>query len=645
MKNLELREDGDELWANVEWTPDGADAIKNKEYRFVSPSFVKDHTHKNGDKIGTTLLAAAITNHPFLEGMKALTLYNFAAIGDLAMSDAAAVPVVNLMDQGQRVMIAPGNARTQDEVGGTFEVAEVVGDGDDSFASLKDGAGQVHKWFRATELLPASNTPAGPPHPGLPTPASTATPGAPAVPAAAAVQGTPLQPGQMQLPIDPATGLPQAPSTPPPVAPPIDPTTGVPAIPGAAAMPAAPGAATPAVDPAVAAAHAIAAPVHPAAVAAAGAPHAAGPVAGAPPVHTPPAPPAAPPHPAAVAATPHPPVAPGAPPHPAAGAPPTGGIAPTHPAAAPVPGGLAPHVPAPTPGAKPGPNDDGAVGGDTAKKGPPPPAKPDGQEPPTPSVMDKTAPGTPPAPAAPPAIDPTTGLPIDPATGLPVNPNDPNAHVQAALALLKQHLQKGGATPPAATPPAATKGINMKFMLRTDDQKEIEITAEQLAAAGVKIIPEGHVAIDAAQLTTMAEQITNLSTKVTDMETATVANAQAASLVQLNAELDRLSRGGYILKPTRDLLYTQFKDTVDLSGFKALAATFTKPLVAVGAVHGTSEDIDTETDPAAKAGQDLMQLSERISKERGISLRDATIAAGAQMRDAAEVWRNGAPSL
>ena len=59
-------------------------------------------------------------------------------------------------------MIAPGNARTQDEIGGTFEIAEVIGEGDDAFVSVKDAAGLIHKWFRMTELLPASTVPAEP---------------------------------------------------------------------------------------------------------------------------------------------------------------------------------------------------------------------------------------------------------------------------------------------------------------------------------------------------------------------------------------------------------------------------------------------------------------------------------------------------
>jgi hypothetical protein len=197
MKQLQLRANGEELWAEVEWTEDGAARIRKKEYRFISPSFVKDHEYKNGQKIGTTLLAAAVTNHPFLEGMQALTLYNFSTLGDLALDAADAV--IALSEVGQRVMIAPGYARNQDEVGATFEIAEVVGEGEDAFVSIKDAAGVPHKWFRATELLPASATPANPVRPNL-------VPGqGPAGVPVAQPAGSPLAP---------AAGAPSAPLTP-----------------------------------------------------------------------------------------------------------------------------------------------------------------------------------------------------------------------------------------------------------------------------------------------------------------------------------------------------------------------------------------------------------------------------------------------
>lgn len=72
--DLALRNDHTELWARVEWTAEAAKRIAAKEYQFISPTFVKNHTAKDGTTIGATLLAAAVTNHPFLEGMQAITL-------------------------------------------------------------------------------------------------------------------------------------------------------------------------------------------------------------------------------------------------------------------------------------------------------------------------------------------------------------------------------------------------------------------------------------------------------------------------------------------------------------------------------------------------------------------------------------------
>ena len=78
IRAVELRKDGAELWAQVEWTPRAAELIAAKEYQFVSPTFAYDYTHSNGKDLGTTLLAAAITNRPVLEGMSPLTLGKYA---------------------------------------------------------------------------------------------------------------------------------------------------------------------------------------------------------------------------------------------------------------------------------------------------------------------------------------------------------------------------------------------------------------------------------------------------------------------------------------------------------------------------------------------------------------------------------------
>src|SRR5437870_3195792 len=48
LKDLELRDKGDELWGLVEWTERAASLIESKEYRFVSATFSFDYTNSNG---------------------------------------------------------------------------------------------------------------------------------------------------------------------------------------------------------------------------------------------------------------------------------------------------------------------------------------------------------------------------------------------------------------------------------------------------------------------------------------------------------------------------------------------------------------------------------------------------------------------
>src|ERR1041385_5577936 len=60
IKDLELRADGAELWAQVELTAEAAELVRNKEYRFVSATFEFDHVHTDGEQrkksIGPTLM-------------------------------------------------------------------------------------------------------------------------------------------------------------------------------------------------------------------------------------------------------------------------------------------------------------------------------------------------------------------------------------------------------------------------------------------------------------------------------------------------------------------------------------------------------------------------------------------------------------
>lgn len=76
-ENLELREDGNELWAvNVHWTPKASQKLSDREIRYFSPDFAfqwKDPetgvSHKN------VLFGGGLTNRPFVKEMAAIVAH------------------------------------------------------------------------------------------------------------------------------------------------------------------------------------------------------------------------------------------------------------------------------------------------------------------------------------------------------------------------------------------------------------------------------------------------------------------------------------------------------------------------------------------------------------------------------------------
>ncbi len=72
--NLQTSEDGNELWADVEWTKTATQMLEDGEVRYVScdlhQSYIDEET---GKKFGHTLFGAALTNRPFVKNMQALT--------------------------------------------------------------------------------------------------------------------------------------------------------------------------------------------------------------------------------------------------------------------------------------------------------------------------------------------------------------------------------------------------------------------------------------------------------------------------------------------------------------------------------------------------------------------------------------------
>jgi len=67
-------ENGNELWADVEWNDLGKDKLKNKRYRFMSPEFTFNYIDpEHGTFHGAVLIAGTLTNRPLFKRLQALT--------------------------------------------------------------------------------------------------------------------------------------------------------------------------------------------------------------------------------------------------------------------------------------------------------------------------------------------------------------------------------------------------------------------------------------------------------------------------------------------------------------------------------------------------------------------------------------------
>lgn len=75
VKELEVRESGTQLWARVKFTKTAAEHVREDEYRFTSPAFVKiAENRETGERGGAELCSVGLVNEPFLDGMAQVAL-------------------------------------------------------------------------------------------------------------------------------------------------------------------------------------------------------------------------------------------------------------------------------------------------------------------------------------------------------------------------------------------------------------------------------------------------------------------------------------------------------------------------------------------------------------------------------------------
>lgn len=70
IKKLTMSQDGQELWAEIDWTNAGKENLLGKEYRYVSPDFTFSYKdNETLQEFGAVLLGAGLTNRPVIKSM------------------------------------------------------------------------------------------------------------------------------------------------------------------------------------------------------------------------------------------------------------------------------------------------------------------------------------------------------------------------------------------------------------------------------------------------------------------------------------------------------------------------------------------------------------------------------------------------
>jgi hypothetical protein len=72
---------GNDLWVLVEWTPAGAQAVKNKEYRYFSSELADEWTSEDGTTYKDVFFGGGVTNRPYMKELLPLNL------SDLSLGD------------------------------------------------------------------------------------------------------------------------------------------------------------------------------------------------------------------------------------------------------------------------------------------------------------------------------------------------------------------------------------------------------------------------------------------------------------------------------------------------------------------------------------------------------------------------------
>lgn len=72
VRSFELRENGTELWATVDWTPKAEKKLSDREVRYFSPDFAFTWEDEFGKEHKNVINGGGLTNRPFIKEMRAI---------------------------------------------------------------------------------------------------------------------------------------------------------------------------------------------------------------------------------------------------------------------------------------------------------------------------------------------------------------------------------------------------------------------------------------------------------------------------------------------------------------------------------------------------------------------------------------------
>lgn len=192
--DAEAKPDG--LWLFVDWTDEGAQSVRNREYKYISPEFIDEWEDNQGNKHKDVMVGAALTNTPFLKNLIPVNLSEI--ISDENKSKEEVDPVMDeklkkalikkfnlkddasdedvlkaLSDNVESITTDPAKpdlskAKVETLSDGTFKVTSEEADGElviapesnkqeDELAKLAESNPEVKKLIERTERLEATN--------------------------------------------------------------------------------------------------------------------------------------------------------------------------------------------------------------------------------------------------------------------------------------------------------------------------------------------------------------------------------------------------------------------------------------------------------------------------------------------------------